>query len=200
MASKTWARLDAAVSTTHPIATVLEVTQPLDAALVPGTHIFAQTLAFVDVTAIAGIAPGWTTKDGTSFAVPLVVFPTSAQLLTRAQRAFQAALAKARTFNVAASGQPATPILCDGTRATRDDLTELAAFGQANAAATRVWLDNAGATTVLTGTQLVTLDALVRAWVSATYAAHATLLAAITATPPSVTTSAQVDAFAWPTA
>ncbi len=146
---------------------------------------------------VAGI--GWS-YDGTTLTPPPVAQATVAQLLSHAQRAFQLALAKGQSFNVAASGQPAVPALSDGTRTTRDDLAELADFGKANAAGTRVWLDNAGATTTLSGAQLVTLDTLVRAWVSATYAAHGTLLAAITAAPPTVTTIALVDAFAWPTA
>ncbi len=126
--------------------------------------------------------------------------PTSAGLLVVAQRAFRAALAKGQTFNVAASGQPPLPILCDGSSATRDDLAELADFGTANPSGTRIWLDNAGVAGTFTGAQFVTLDRLARAWISATYAAHATLLAAITANPPTITTTAQVDAFAWPTA
>ncbi len=144
---------------------------------------------------------GFTVVNGAAVAgAPPAKPVTVAQLLARAQRAFKAALAKAQTFNVAATGQPAVPVLCDGARATRDDLAELAAFGKDDAAGTRTWLDNAGAATTLTGAQLVTLDALVRAWVSSTYTAHGALLAAITAAPPSVTTSAQVDAFAWPAA
>ena len=193
MATKIWARV--------VNGAVAEVMPPLDAGLVPGKHVFTQAFAqtLVDVTSITGISDGWVESNGT-FAAPAPAAPmTVPQLLTSAQRAFQAALKKAQTFNVAASGQPAMPILCDGTRATIDDLAELADYGKANASATRIWLDNAGKSTMLTGAQLVTLDALVRAWRSATYTAHAILLAGIAAAPPTITTTAQVSAFAWPT-
>ena len=141
---------------------------------------------------------GWL-WDGKTLTPPAPTPATIAVLLTRAQRAFQMTLAKGQTFNVGGSGQPAVPVLCDGTHDTRDDLVELVAFGKASPSGTRVWLDNADVATTLTGEQLVTLDTLVRAWRSSIYTAHGTLLAAITASPPAITTTAQVDAFAWPT-
>jgi hypothetical protein len=94
---------------------------------------------------------------------------------------------------VAASGAAAVNILCDGTSSTRGDLAMLALSGQANPIATKTWLDNNGVSTVLTGTQFVSLAMQIGNWIDDTYAAVAPIVAAINASPPTITTFAQID-------
>jgi hypothetical protein len=106
-------------------------------------------------------------------------------------------LAAGLIFNVAASGA-AVNVLCDGKNSTRADLALLTLFGQANPTGTKVWVDNGGVSTVLTGAQFVTLATLAGNWTSDTYPALQTLLGEINASPPTVTTTAQIDAYAWP--
>lgn len=123
--------------------------------------------------------------------------PDIAALEARAQAAWSALLVAGQTFNVAASGEAAVNVLCDGTNDTRADLALLALFGQTSPTGTKAWLDNTGKVTILTGAQLVTLATLAGNWVSDTYPALVTLLGEIAA--GTVTTAAEIDAYAWPT-
>lgn len=107
-------------------------------------------------------------------------------------------LAIARTYNVAASGATAVNVLCDGTNSTRADLGLLALYGQTNPTGTKSWVDNNGATTQLTGTQCVQLATLVGSYIDTIYAALGTLLGQISS--GTITTTAQIDAYTWPTA
>lgn len=110
-------------------------------------------------------------------------------------KAKQAALlAAGGTVNVAAAGAAPINVLCDGTSATRADLALLALFGQQSPTGTKLWLDNNGIATTLTGTQLVALATSIGTWVDNTYATLGTVLAGIAATPATITTTAQVDA------
>lgn len=136
----------------------------------------------------------WVAAGNTIAAAP---GPTVAQLEAYAETVWRACLAKGQTFNVAAAAAPAIPILCDGTNATRADLAMLALFGQANPTGTKEWTDNNKAVSTLTGTQLVALATLAGDWVSDTYPALNALNAEIAA--GTVTTTAEIDAYAWPT-
>jgi hypothetical protein len=122
--------------------------------------------------------------------------PSKDALTTYATKVWDAVLAKGETFNVAASGA-AVNVLSDGTNSTRADLALLALYGQANPTGTKSWIDNNGVVTALSGTELVTLATLVGNWISDTYPALQTLLGQIGAA--TVTTTAQIDAYQWPT-
>jgi len=126
--------------------------------------------------------------------------PTIATLMAYAETVWAALLAKGETFNVAAAGATPIAVLCDGTNATRGDLALLALFGQSNPTGQKTWIDNNGIATVLTGAEFTALATIVSAWVADTYPALAALLAAITATPATITTTAQIDAYVWPSA
>ncbi len=126
------------------------------------------------------------------------IMPTVPQLLGYAEAKQQAILKAGKTFNVAASGAAAVNVLCDGTNATRADLSMLALYGQQNPSGSKTWVDNNGLATVLTGAQLVTLATLAGNWITETYATIATVSAEIIATPTTITTTAQIDAVTWP--
>ena len=134
---------------------------------------------------------------GISGGVLVTTVAAPAYLAGYASASWNSILAAGRIFNVAASGA-AVSVLCDGTNSTRADLALLALFGQANPTGTKTWIDNNGVSTVLTGAQFVTLATLAGNWVSDTYPALQTLLGEINATPPTITTTAQIDAYAWP--
>ncbi len=118
--------------------------------------------------------------------------PPPLDLRAYAASALAAKFAAGETFNVAASGSVALPILCDGTNDTRADLGLLALYGQDNPTGTRAWIDNDGVASVLTGAQFVTLATLAGTWVSDCYPVLATILAGIAS--GKVTAAAQIDA------
>lgn len=183
MTDKTWASLSSGV--------VVELIT-LDGALVPGTDIPA--LWTDDVTAVAGIAPGWVKGSDGTFAAPVAPAPTGDMLRSYAATRLATTFAAGRTFNVAASDKPAKPVLCDGTNDTRADLAILALFGQGAPAGTKVWVDNDGVSTTLTGAELVALVTAAGTWIADGYATFGQVLAGIAASPPTVATLADVDA------
>ncbi len=209
MATKTWARLDAAVATTHPIATVLEITQPLDATLVPGTHIFSEDLVFADVTTIAGVAPHWTTTDGVAFAPPApgsapapatVTPPTVAQLLARADAKQGGVLAQVWRFNV---GTVAAPLVLTSKLDERGQnaMARLAGWGTRNAAtvyATNPYSNDDFSPATVSAAQAVLMGNLADAVVAKARTVLNDLAAGITAAAPTITTFAQIEAAAWP--
>jgi hypothetical protein len=125
--------------------------------------------------------------------------PTVEALTAYAEQAWAALLAKGQTFDVASATATPIKIHCDGTRATRADLALLALFGQASPTGQKTWIDNNGVATALTGAELVLLATLAGEWIADTYPALAALIADITATPPRITTVAEIDAYVWPT-
>ena len=141
---------------------------------------------------------GWNYNDSV-FTAPVVTAAqlTAADLVSYSQMKQQALLKAGITVNVAASGSPTVNILCDGTNATRADLALLALFGQQNPTGTKQWLDNNDVVTTLTGTELVNLATLVGAWISDTYPTLVSVINQINASPPTITTIAQIDAASW---
>ena len=125
--------------------------------------------------------------------------PTVNDLRAYAAKAQAKVLAAGETFNVAASGATAINILCDGEQSTRADLALLALYGQANPTGSKTWIDNNGVATVLSGSELVTLATLAGNWITDTYASLTQIIAQITATTPTITTTAQIDGYQWPT-
>ncbi len=212
MTTKTWARLDAAVSSAHPLATVLEVTSALDAALIPGTHIFTKDLVFVDVTTIAGVAPRWTTTDGVSFAPPAAAAtpvvaspasmspPTLAQLLAHAEAKQGGVLAQVWSFNV---GTAAAPLVLTTKLDERGQnaMARLAGWGMRNAAtvyATNPYSNVDYTAATVSAAQAVLLGNLADAVVAKSRTVVNDLATAIMAAKPTITTFAQIEAAAWP--
>jgi hypothetical protein len=119
--------------------------------------------------------------------------PTPPQLIAYAETKRDAALAAGISVPVATG----VSVLCDGTSATRADLAMLALFGLQNPTGTKQWLDNNGVATMLTGAQFATLATLIGTWIENCYVAFAGI--AGQAIAGTITTTAQIDALAWPT-
>lgn len=123
---------------------------------------------------------------------------TAPQLIGLLVAAQIKALATGITVNVAAPGDPAINILCDGTADTRASLAMLALYGQINLAGTKTWIANNGQSTTLTGLELVNLATKIGGWITDTYsilAANMTLIETGV-----ITTVEEVDAIVWTTA
>lgn len=119
--------------------------------------------------------------------------PTAAQLVRYVSTAQQASLAAGKTVNVAASGAAAVNVLCDGLSTTRADLGLMVENARADASSTVNWLDNNGVVTALAAAEVIQLADLITSWVNATYGAAGNAIAGIKASPPSITTYAQID-------
>lgn len=113
-------------------------------------------------------------------------------------RVHDSVLMRGITVNVGQPNEAAVNVLCDGTSPTRADLGLLALFGQQDPTATKTWVDNNGASTMLSGAQFVTLAKLVGTWIDNTYTTLGSTMAAITA--GTITSMAQIDAVQWPSA
>lgn len=127
-----------------------------------------------------------------------IVGATKAQLVAYATAKRDDLLAAGITVNVAASGSPAVPILADATVGSRSDLTTLYVLANASSAFTAEWTDNNNVTTLLTAAEILVLAPAIMAWYQHMIAALSTVIASIEA--GTITTTAQVDATAWPTA
>lgn len=123
--------------------------------------------------------------------------PSKADLIAYAGNAKDKTLIAGIVVNAAASGQAAVDVHCDGTPETRGDLAGFYAWGSANPAGTRAWLDETGTLFTLTGAQFVTLAQAVGNWVDNVYAQLGGLTAQINS--GAITTTAQIDAATWPT-
>ncbi len=207
MTNRVWARLDAAPTGARP-ATVMEVTQPLDPALEPGKTVFVG-LAFADVTAIAGVAPNWTTADGVAFAPPApggppapvtATPPTVAQLLAYADAKQGRVLAQVWSFNVGTSAAP-LPLTTKLDERGQNAMARLAAWGMRNAAtvyATNPYSNVDYSPATVSAAQAVLLGNLADAVVAKSRGVLNDLAAGITAAQPTITTFAQIEAAAWP--
>ena len=134
--------------------------------------------------------------DPTTFTPPLALAPPPpppVNLKRYASAAHSRALAAGQVFNVAPDGQTAVPVLCDGLNSTRADLALMVLNAQDDPNATQTWVDNNGLTTILTGPQIVRLAKLAGTWMSQTYPTLGHVLAGLTADPPTITTTAQID-------
>ncbi len=209
MTNRVWARLDGAPSSAHP-ATVLEVTQPLVPAIEPGKTVFVG-LAFADVTAVAGVAPHWTTTDGVAFtppatgavppAAPATPPHASAQLLAHVDAKQGGALAQVWTFNV---GTQAAPLLLTTKLDERGQnaMARLAAWGMRNAAtvyATTPYSNVDYTAATVSAAQAVLMGNLADAAVAKSRTVLNDLAAGIMTAKPTITTFAQIEAAAWPT-
>lgn len=150
---------------------------------------------YYEATALdsADTPAGWTLLTDAQAAAAMA--PTQAQLLAYADTKRQAVADGGITINV---GTPDAPVNCavDTTAAGRVNLSGLVQMAALNPSLTQTWYQSAGPA-VLTATQIVSLGMQTGAFISAAYAAEASVVAGITA--GSITTYAQIDAFAWPT-
>lgn len=86
----------------------------------------------------------------------------------------------------------------DATSSTRTDLGDLATWGASNPSASQPWEDNSGIFTNVTGAQFVAVAPLVGAYALGVYSANAAVVQKIVASPPSITTTAEIDSYPWP--
>lgn len=160
---------------------------------------------------ITGLANDYTSQMVDITKTPPVLIPTPpptaaqaaaslvSSLMTYASNTQTKVLTAGQSFNVTPGAQTPLNVLCDGLSSTRADLALLALFGASNPTGTQQWITNTGVTLTLTGTELVTLATLAGNWVAHTYTALAAINAGINATPPTITTTAQIDSYSWPT-
>jgi len=140
---------------------------------------------------------------------PATAAPTVAELLAYAagKRAFieGGAGAASATLNIASAGSAPINIDVDLSPAGQTRLAGAVMLSWLNPSQVFQWVNNDGALVSLAAAQVQTLGQSVGAFVQATFVTLAAINAAIGATPPTVTTFAQIDAPAaplpaWPTA
>lgn len=148
-----------------------------------------------EVSAVAGIEPGWTANaDGTYTAPPAPVY-SAAQLTTHADVHLAAALSSGITGDVGSAGSPLV-ITADTTADGKANILGLLAAysnGVKQSTDTTAWYQSSGVVQ-LTQAQLLVIARAVMAHTDAAYAAWHAAVAGITASPPTVTTYAQVEA------
>lgn len=139
-----------------------------------------------------GAGIGWTVS-GNVLVAPAIAppAPTQAQLQAYAGGKIAVLLGNMRSYTV--SG---VTLKSDATPATLADLTALIQWGTANPTLSQDWVANDFSTAMITGAQFVALAPQVGNYALSVYAALASVLGAISA--DTITTTAQIDAFAWP--
>lgn len=139
---------------------------------------------------------GWVTVDGgTTFSAPVVEPPSPAQLATYAEARQAALMVGGFAYDVAPGGEAAEIVRADTDVSGRLNLAGLVTLAQLNPSLTSVWVQAGGGLT-LTAAEITALGVAVGTFVVQTYQALAVVLAAIAA--GTITTTAQVDAAAWP--
>ena len=130
--------------------------------------------------------------------------PSPATLLAYASAAQNIALAQVFTFNVAAAGSPAHNVTTRLDAAGSGAVNKIATWAILNAstspAPTMPYSDVDFTPTTLAVAEAASLAAQAGAIELDTFALLNQLQAGITATPPTVTTTAQIDAAGWPAA
>lgn len=122
---------------------------------------------------------------------------TKPQLLAYASAKLNALLVASRAYPLAAAGGgAAVTVNSDASTSTGADLLSLNVWGAANPTLTQPWVDNAFNVTVLTGAQLSALGLAVQAYGASAYSVLAGASTGVTG--GTVTTTAQIDALAWP--
>lgn len=180
MADKFWAH--------HPDGVVCEPLIVLDAALVPGVDVFHADVA-ADMSDVTALSPrpdvGWTTADGgKTFAPPVVPALTIADLV---------AYAAARRFAVEVGGVDVNGVRIATDRDSQSMVANAYAGMQASGA-TSVKFKAASGWIELTTDQLKAIALAVFAHAQACFAAEDGCDAGINASPPTITTYAEVDA------
>lgn len=149
------------------------------------------------INGAGALAPNTTELDAVLLAAGLpasgLTPPTKPQLQVYASAKMAALFAIARTYSL----DSGVSVKCDTTTSTGANLAALNAWGSAAANATTQWVDNSGAVTQITGAQAVELAAGVIAYGQSVYAILASAMTGISGN--TITTTAQVDALAWPT-
>ena len=180
MADKFWAH--------HPAGVVCEPLIVLDAALVPGVDVFHADVA-ADMSDVTALSPrpdvGWTTADGgKTFAPPVEPALTVADLV---------AYAAARRFAVEVGGVDVNGVRIATDRDSRSMVANAYAGMQVSGAPS-VKFKAASGWIELTTDQLKAIALAVFAHVQACFAAEDGCDAGINASPPTITTYAEVDA------
>jgi hypothetical protein len=119
--------------------------------------------------------------------------PSAAQLIAYANAKTQSLMAASRTYSVGNG----VSVKADATTATGADLISLMTWGNLNPTATQSWVDDFGAVTTLTGAEAVTLAFAVLAYGQSVYTVLGSACSNVKS--GSITTTAQIDALAWPT-
>lgn len=134
---------------------------------------------------------------GLSLPASLLPPPSVSELVAYAEARQAALMAGGFAFDVAASGQPAEVVQADTDLSGRLNLAGLVSLAQINASFTSIWVQAGGGLT-LTASEIIALGVAVGTFVEQTYQALATVLANIASGV--ITTTAQIDAAAWPAA
>jgi hypothetical protein len=173
-------------------ATVLEIMQLPDN-IVPGVNVGDQTRTFIKCAANTPFpstyANGLFTPKPVISTLPFPIY---------ADRVMASKLAAGITVNVAATGQTAVYVMCDGVATTQASLALLALWGQAFPAGTKTWVDNQGGSTQLKGVELVTLATDVGNWIDNMYAFLGQLL--VQYAGGQIVANTAADMAIWPTA
>lgn len=120
--------------------------------------------------------------------------PSVADLLAHANAKVETLRATPRSYDV--GGSPDVSIKADASADTIALVAGLGAWGAANPTATQAWTDDFGVVTTITGAQAATLMNNGRAYIASVYAILGQACASITA--GTITTTAAIDALAWP--
>ena len=175
---------------------------PLDASLDPG-KIFTPDLTVVNVTAVSGIVSGWRRNADGSFSAPTVsaATPTTSDFLAYNSLKQNQVLAQVWTFDVGASSAPLN-VTTRLDAAGQAAMLKLGMWAMLNASndVTEAYSNVDFSSATLSPAQALALATQAGAIVSQSYVALNTVSAAIKATPPTITTKAAIDAYAWPTA
>lgn len=121
---------------------------------------------------------------------------TTAQLLAYGDQTLQNFLGLGISVNLGTSAAPVT-VLVDGTQQTIANLALAVLWSQANPKGTKSWVDNTNTTNVLNAAQIQAMATAVGNWTDNCWAAYGALAKQII--NASITTYAQIDAYAWPT-
>ncbi len=149
----------------------------------------------------AGTAPAAGQPDTRPYAAP--VLAGAAQLAAYAQFKQSMIAGGGISVNVAASGSPQMVEASTDTQSLIL-LQGAASIAEANSSATFQWVQSNGTAVTLTAAQITTIFTAVSTFLQATFTTLAGVLAAINASPATITTQAQVDTPpspipAWPT-
>ena len=127
-----------------------------------------------------------------AYVAPVAPPATASQLRAYANAKADVLRATARAYTLTGGLR----VMCDATQGTGTDLIGLKEWGGANPAATANFVQNDGGVVTLTGAQSVELANAVLAYGQSVFAALAAAMNGVA--NGAVTTTAQIDALAWP--
>lgn len=157
------------------------------------TQMFHPSIQFVACDNTVKV--GYLYTPPSTFTAPAISPPSKADLIGYATWKQKELASGSVQVNIAASGPP---VMVEASMDATSLIQLLGAAGkaQANSGATFNWVQTDGSSVTLTAAQVLTIDAAVTAFTQATYDALSAVISAINS--GTVTTTAQVDAFASP--